>query len=242
MSNTSQTGLKNAPPHFFSFKQQKLLENFPDTSEAINEPNGLLVAGGCVNEGTLISAYKKGIFPWGKSNDLPLWWSPDPRTILYPNEIKISKSLSKTIRRGEYKVTFDKNFEAVIASCGLERGESTWIDEEIVNAYTALHKKGLAHSVECWRDNELCGGLYGVGIGKIFFGESMYSTKRDASKIALAFLCEKLFSWKYQLIDCQIKSAHLTRMGAKNLSKEKFEDILNLYLDEAPEKLAWLVK
>jgi leucyl/phenylalanyl-tRNA---protein transferase len=229
------------PERFFSFKRGEFLQDFPDTVEALDDPAGLLVAGGSLDDKTLLDAYKKGIFPWGEDKGLPLWWAPDPRTVLYPADINISRSLSKTIRRNKYKVTFDTKFETVISACGPGRNENTWISKNVVNAYTNLFYRGLAHSVECWFEDKLCGGLYGVTLGRIFFGESMYSSKRDASKVALAYLCEKLVSWEYQLVDCQVYSEHLTKMGATSLSKSVFQDILNDQITKEPSKNAWRV-
>ena len=229
------------PDYFFSFKQNKMLQNFPETCETIASPNGLLAAGGNLNEKTLITAYKKGIFPWGENSGLPLWWAPDPRAILFPNELKISKSLSKTVKRNDFSVTFDKEFDTVISSCGPDRGEPTWISSDILNAYTNLFNQGYAHSVECWFEGEICGGLYGVGIGQVFFGESMYSKKRDASKIALVFLCDRLFHWGYQFIDCQVHSEHLMKLGAKTLSKPIFESLLYQHQRKNPSDEAWRV-
>jgi len=225
--------------YFFSFKQNKTVQNFPETSEAIAHPDGLLAAGGNLNEKTLITAYKKGIFPWGENNGLPLWWAPDPRAVLFPKELKISKSLSKTVKRNDFRVTFDKEFDTVIASCGPDRGESTWISSGILNAYTKLFNQGYAHSIECWSQGEICGGLYGVSIGQVFFGESMYSKKRDASKIALIFLCDRLFHWGYQLIDCQVHSEHLMKLGAETLSRPSFETLLHQHLEKSPSDEAW---
>ena len=227
--------------YFFSFKQNWPIRQFPETAETVADPEGLLAAGGNLNEKTLITAYKKGIFPWGENDGLPLWWAPDPRTVLFPNELKISKSLSKTVKRDEFSVTFDKEFETVISSCGPDRGEATWISSDILNAYTKLFNQGHAHSVECWFKGEICGGLYGVTIGQVFFGESMYSKKRDASKIALIFLCDRLHHWGYQLIDCQVYSEHLIKLGAKTLPKPIFENLLNQHLENSPSDEAWRV-
>ena len=225
--------------YFFSFKQNKSLRHFPETSETVAYPDGLLVAGGNLNEKTLIDAYKKGIFPWGESGGLPLWWAPDPRAVLFPNELKISKSLAKTIRRNEFSVTFDREFDTIISSCGPSRKEATWISPDILNAYTRLFNQGYAHSVECWFEGEICGGLYGVAIGQVFFGESMYSKKRDASKIALVSLCDWLPNWGYQIIDCQVHSEHLMKLGAKTLPKDIFESLLNQHLKKSPSSEAW---
>ncbi len=227
--------------YFFSFKQNKLLQCFPETSETVTYPDGLLVAGGSLNESTLIEAYTKGIFPWGEDSGLPLWWAPDPRAVLFPEELKISKSLSKIIKKNVFRVTFDREFDTVISACGPDRNEATWISPGILNAYTKLFNQGRAHSVECWFEGEVCGGLYGVTIGQVFFGESMYSKKRDASKVALVFLCDRLRQWGYQIIDCQVNSEHLVKLGAKTLPKYIFEDLLNEYIKSSPSDAAWRV-
>jgi len=197
---------------------------FPPLAQALHQPNGLLAAGGDLSPERLLDAYRHGIFPWFSSGDPILWWSPDPRMVLFPDEIKISRSLSKTLRRGQYEIRTDSVFEQVMRACASPReGQNgTWIQEEIVEAYVRLHHMGLAHSVETWMDNELVGGLYGVSLGHMFYGESMFSRKTDASKIALAHLATQLNHWHFGMIDCQMNTAHLASMGAREIPRAQF--------------------
>ena len=205
---------------------------FPDVSFAMIQPNGLLAVGGDLSPGRLLHAYRQGIFPWFSDGQPILWWAPDPRAVLLPEAIKISRSLRKTLRREVFQVTFDRAFPRVIEACAAPRSRQndTWITNPMVAAYCELHARGLAHSVECWRDGALAGGLYGVAIGKIFFGESMFSRVSDASKVALASLCQSDF----ELIDCQLPSEHLKRMGAIDMPRREFMDRLAHWRD-APD-------
>lgn len=205
---------------------------FPDVELALSEPDGLLAVGGDLTIERLVTAYQKGIFPWYSEGQPILWWSPDPRMILKPNEIKISRSLAKTIRKQKFTITFDQEFENVIRSCskprlekGILQGE-TWILDDMISAYINLHEAGYAHSVECWQDDELVGGLYGIAIGKVFFGESMFSKISDASKIAFVFLSHQLEKWEYNLIDCQVYTPHLESLGAKLIPRKQFISLL----------------
>ncbi|HED12053.1 MAG TPA: leucyl/phenylalanyl-tRNA--protein transferase, partial [Gammaproteobacteria bacterium] len=187
---------------------------------------GLLAIGGDLSCDQLLSAYSKGIFPWF-SNDQPiLWWSPDPRSILYPENLHISKSLHKTLRRETFVTTFDQAFTEVIehCACGNNRKQpsGTWITHDMRAAYCQLHELGYAHSVETWCHGNLVGGLYGVAMGAAFFGESMFSLRADTSKVALATLVKRLHKWQFHFIDCQVQSAHLDRMGATNISRTHF--------------------
>jgi leucyl/phenylalanyl-tRNA--protein transferase len=188
------------------------------------EPNGLLAAGGDLMPERLLEAYCNGIFPWFNEGDPILWWSPDPRMVLFPEEFKLSKSLLKTLRRGKYELRTDTAFEQVMRACALPRAgqNGTWIQEDIVDAYVRLHRMGLAHSVETWIDGELCGGLYGVSLGRMFYGESMFSHKTDASKIALAHLSAQLTRWQFGMIDCQMNTSHLASMGAREIPRTQF--------------------
>jgi leucyl/phenylalanyl-tRNA--protein transferase len=205
---------------------------FPDVSFAMIQPNGLLAVGGDLSPGRLLHAYRQGIFPWFSDGQPILWWAPDPRAVLLPEAIKISRSLGKTLRREVFQVTFDRAFPRVIEACAAPRSRQndTWITNPMVAAYCELHARGLAHSVECWRDGALAGGLYGVAIGKIFFGESMFSRVSDASKVALASLCQSDF----ELIDCQLPSEHLKRMGAIDMPRREFMNRLAHWRD-APD-------
>lgn len=198
---------------------------FPPVERALDEPNGLLCAGGDLTSQRLIRAYRQGIFPWYGKGEPILWWSPDPRMVLVPSEFKISRSLRRTLRAGHYEVRLDSNFPAVIQACAkIKRKDQagTWITGEMQAAYTALHELGYAHSVETWVDDVLVGGLYGVAIGHMFYGESMFSNVSNASKIALAHLVRYLDSRDFGLIDCQMNTPHLASLGAREISRENF--------------------
>ena len=197
----------------------------------MRQPNGLLAAGADLTPARLLDAYKHGIFPWFSAGDPILWWSPDPRMVLFPNEFKISHSLRKTLRRGNYEVRTDTAFEQVMRACAAPRDAEggTWIQEEMIEAYVRLYHLGMAHSIETWmpaeEDNtklELAGGLYGVSIGRMFYGESMFSRKTDASKIAAAHLSAQLSRWNFGMIDCQMKTAHLATLGAREIPRRQF--------------------
>lgn len=197
---------------------------FPPVEQALLQPNGLLAAGGDLSPARLLEAYRHGIFPWFSAGDPILWWSPDPRMVLIPQELKVSHSLRKTLHRGKYEVRTDTAFEQVMRACAAPRDEEggTWIQEEIIAAYVRLRRMGIAHSIETWVNGELAGGLYGVSIGRMFYGESMFSYKTDASKIALAHLCKQLERWNFGMIDCQMNTAHLASMGAHEIPRRQF--------------------
>jgi len=197
---------------------------FPNTEQALRNPNGLLAAGGDLSSPRLLEAYRHGIFPWFSQGEPILWWSPDPRMILNTNEIKISRSLAKILRRNEYEVSFDTAFEQVMRACSAPRRNQpgTWIVEEMISAYIELYRAGYAHSVEVRVNGKLAGGLYGVAIGRMFYGESMFSTISNTSKIALAHLCRQLERWSFKLIDCQMNTAHLASMGAHEIPRIEF--------------------
>ena len=205
---------------------------FPDVELALHEPDGLLAVGGDLTVERLISAYQNGIFPWYSEGQPILWWSPDPRMVLKPSEIKISRSLAKTIRKHKFKITLDNDFENVIHSCSkprLEKGllqDETWILDDMIDAYIKMHKLGYAHSVECWLDDNLVGGLYGIAIGNVFFGESMFSKVTDASKTAFVFLTKQLEQWGFKLIDCQVYTPHLESLGAYLIPRKEFITLL----------------
>jgi leucyl/phenylalanyl-tRNA---protein transferase len=204
---------------------------FPPVDQAFDD--GLLAAGGDLSSTRLINAYRQGIFPWFNKQDPILWWSPDPRLILWTDQIKLSKSLKKTIRTTAMTISFDQAFNQVITACsqprqqGLDPDNSTWIHPDMIAAYNALHEQGHAHSVECWLDGQLVGGLYGIAIGQAFFGESMFSRVTDSSKLALVALCQQLQRWKFPLIDCQIYSGHLASLGAQEISRSYFIEQLD---------------
>ena len=197
--------------------------------------HGLLAAGGDLSAQRLLDAYQHGIFPWFNKNDPILWWCPDPRMVLFTDEVRISKSLNKTLRKKNFTVTFDQAFEEVMQACSAPRANQptdpdnrTWIHDDMIEAYKELHRLGYAHSVECWQQNKLVGGLYGVAIGKAFFGESMFSFVTDSSKVALVTLCQQLHRWGVPLIDCQIYSDHLSSMGAAEIPRALFIEHLQL--------------
>ena len=204
---------------------------FPDPELALSEPDGLLAVGGSLAPKRLLRAYRAGIFPWYSAEQPILWWSPDPRTILIPEHIRISRSLRKTLKKNIFSVTMDSQFDTVITACSEPRnGESgTWITPEINTAYRHLHRLGFAHSVETWYEGRLAGGLYGVALGRVFYGESMFSRMNDASKVALVALALQLQNWGFGVIDCQMHTAHLIRMGAKDISRRCFRTLLDQY-------------
>ena len=218
-------------------------QDFPPISKALQEPDGLLAVGGCLSEQRLLNAYRHGIFPWYNPGEPILWWSPDPRLILLPDKLIISRSLRKTLRKNSFTVTFDQAFGDVIAACAEPRAESsgTWITADIEQAYNALHRSGFAHSAEAWQDGELVGGLYGVAMGRVFFGESMFHTRTDASKVVFASLVEQLKAWDYQLIDCQVHTQHLASFGAVNCDRNYFAKLLDQYCDVPADFSAWSV-
>ncbi len=197
---------------------------FPDIETAFDVPDGLLAAGGDLSQPRLLYAYSHGIFPWYDRGQPILWWSPDPRCILRPHEYHVSRRLNRWLQKSDYKFSFNRSFGAVIAACARRRvgQRSTWITDEMKDAYTQLHSDGWAHSVEIWKDNELVGGLYGLAIGKAFFGESMFSGKTNASKAAMLVLCKEMLAHDFLLLDCQMESPHLMSLGAKLISRQKF--------------------
>lgn len=201
---------------------------FPPVEKALVEPNGLLAAGGDLSLERLLAAYRQGIFPWYNPGSPILWWSPDPRMVLFPDEFKVSHSLRKALRRKHYEIRMDTAFAQVILACAEPRDTSlgTWITLPMQQAYIRLHETGFAHSVETWIDGELAGGLYGVALGRVFFGESMFSRANNASKIALAHLIRQLQVWKFGLIDCQMSTPHLASLGAREIPRAEFSALL----------------
>ncbi len=215
---------------------------FPDPSRALDEPNGLVAVGGDLSPERILTAYRRGIFPWFNPGDPILWWSPNPRTVLFPKQLHISRSLCKSLRKGNYQVTFDGCFETVIRACAEPRAyaDGTWISEDIIAGYCALHKRGFAHSVEVWQQGLLVGGLYGIALGRVFFGESMFSRATNASKIGFAHLVRQLIAWDFQLIDCQVANPHLFSLGAVEIPREDFQQILiNFAQEPAVNSLPW---
>lgn len=219
---------------------------FPPAERALKEPNGLLAVGGELNPDWLITAYRHGVFPWFEDDRGPLlWWSPDPRAVLYPDAIKTSRSLAKRLRNGGFRVTLDGAFRSVIERCAESRMQAggsetgTWITRKMIEAYTELHEIGLAHSVDVWQEDELVGGLYGVSLGRMFFGESMFSREKDASKVALSCLCRQMRQWDYPLIDCQVSNPHLASLGAIELPRSEFIAKIEWNADQPTRQGTW---
>jgi leucyl/phenylalanyl-tRNA--protein transferase len=203
----------------------------------LHNPNGLLAAGGNLSAARLLDAYRHGIFPWFNPGEPILWWSPDPRMVLFPGEFRISRSLAKVLRNGIFEVRFDSAFELVMRGCAAPRAKfpnghhGTWIHEDMIAAYCELHRLGHAHSVEVWREGMLVGGVYGVAIGRMFYGESMFSLVSNASKVALAHLARQLARWEFGMIDCQMYTPHLATLGAREIVRDEFiarvQDLVN---------------
>lgn len=215
---------------------------FPTVEHALEDPNGLLAVGGSLAPRRLLNAYRNGIFPWYNEGEPILWWSPHPRLILLPDRLKVSKSLGKILRRQEFQISFDRAFDAVIEGCAAPRPSATgsWITQEMKSAYITMHQRGIAHSVESWYDNQLVGGLYGITIGQVFFGESMFSRRSNASKAAFAVLVDTLKAWNYALIDCQIHTRHLATFGAEEMPRSDFIRLLNRYCERPVAPHAWI--
>jgi leucyl/phenylalanyl-tRNA--protein transferase len=200
---------------------------FPDPERALEEPNGLLCAGGDLSVDRLLAGYRRGIFPWYSGAEPILWWSPDPRTVLYCAELRVARSLAKSMRNKGYEIRIDTDFAGVLAGCAAPRGEGdgesgTWLGAAMRGAYTALHRAGYAHSFETWREGALVGGLYGVAIGRMFYGESMFSRATDASKVALVALVEELRARGFPLVDCQVRTDLLASLGAREMPRREF--------------------
>lgn len=216
---------------------------FPDPALALSDPDGLLAVGGDLSPVRLLYAYRHGIFPWYHGDQPILWWSPDPRAVLFPRDMHLSRSLRRRMARGGYSVTFDMAFADVMAACaGPRSGQpegGTWISPAMQAAYGELHRLGAAHSVEIWMDGELAGGLYGIAIGRVFFGESMFSGRTDASKLALASLARQLDAWGYALIDCQVHSEHLESLGSMLMPRTDFLTLLREHCDAAGHAGTW---
>lgn len=213
---------------------------FPPVAAALREPNGLLAAGGGLSPQRLIAAYRQGIFPWYNEGDPVLWWSPDPRMVLFPAELRVTRSLRKTLRNRRYEIRIDHDFQAVMEACAAPRnGQGTWISPAMIAAYTELHRLGLAHTVETWIDGELAGGLYGVALGRMFYGESMFSRATDASKIAFVHLVRQLERWNFGMIDCQMKTAHLASLGAREIPRSDFAHRLAFLVNSPGQPSPW---
>ena len=219
----------------------KIAPDFPDVDSALRDPDGLLAIGGDLSPSRLLDAYSKGIFPWYSEGQPILWWSPDPRCVIEPGQVKISRSLAKTLRKKKYRVSFNRDFESVIRKCAETRKDNsgTWITGEMMAAYVELHRRGYAVSLECWHEDELVGGLYGVVIDRIFFGESMFSRMTDASKVALVQLSRTVDDMGFRLIDCQVHSAHLQSLGATPMPRKLFNSALKNYAVSLSSKPNW---
>ena len=213
--------------------------DFPPAHNALEEPNGLLAAGGDLSTERLIRAYRSGIFPWFEDDQPILWWSPDPRAVIFPADLKISRSLRKTLKKQIFKVTVDTVFADVIEACSGPRRKSngTWITAGMKEAYIDLHDRGIAHSIEVWQGNDLVGGLYGLSFGKLYFGESMFSHVTDASKVAFVYLVKTLEKYGFPFVDCQVPNDHLTSLGASEISREEYLAYLDKYLDSPLDRL-----
>lgn len=197
---------------------------FPPLDTALTEPNGLLAVGGDLSPERLLDAYCHGIFPWFNPGEPILWWSPDPRMVLVPDAVRVTRSLAKRLRNGGFELRVDSAFVEVMRACAAPRAgaDGTWISSAMIAAYTRLFEAGYAHSIESWREGRLVGGLYGVAIGRMFYGESMFSRESDASKVALVRLCRQLARWEFGYVDCQMETAHLASLGARPLPRATF--------------------
>lgn len=205
---------------------------FPPPDRALTEPDGLLAVGGSLSPRRLLRAYRQGIFPWYSVDQPILWWSPNPRLVLFPESVNVARSLRQTLKKGRFTWTVDAAFATVIAACAAPRAgqnAGTWITPEMNRAYCRLYRLGHAHSIETWHQGELVGGLYGVAVGQVFFGESMFSLMSDASKTALVILAAQLRRWGFALIDCQVRTEHLARMGAVEINRAVFLQLLDRY-------------
>lgn len=214
---------------------------FPAVERALDQPNGLLAVGGCLSSVRLRNAYRHGVFPWYNEGEPILWWSPDPRLVLAPDDLHVSKSLAKLLRQGRFTFSYDACFEAAIDACAEPRpyAQGTWLVPEMRRAYLELHRQGLAHSFEAWHEQRLVGGLYGVAIGRMFFGESMFSRESNASKAAFAYAAECLRQWDYACIDCQVYTGHLASLGAREIPRKEFKRLLGLYIEQSATECAW---
>lgn len=215
---------------------------FPPVSEAFADPPGLLAAGGDLQPERLLAAYARGIFPWYDDTSPILWWSPDPRMVLEPAQVHVSRSLAKVIRQARFRITMDVAFTEVVRQCATLRAEreGTWITDEMQLAYTDLHHLGHAHSVEVWQDDRLVGGLYGIAMGKLFFGESMFSLLPDTSKLAFVALARQLESWHFAMIDCQMPTDHLQSLGGRVMSRAEFQQVLTRWRDAERHDGPWI--
>jgi len=218
----------------FSLDDTQPGELFPDPSLAETEPDGLLAVGGDLSTERIVQAYRQGIFPWYGESQPILWWSPDPRMVLFPDELHVSRSLVREMRKGRFRVTFDQAFDRVIEACAQPRktDEGTWLMPEMIAAYRDLHQQGIAHSVEVWQQGALVGGLYGNALGSVFFGESMFTHMPNASKVAFVCLVRSLKSIGFQLVDCQVYTLHLQSLGARLIPRDEFLSLVGGAVDD----------
>ena len=216
-------------------------EAFPEIESAFDIPDGLLAAGGDLSPERLLYAYRHGIFPWYDSGQPILWWSPDPRCVLRPHEFHVSKRLRRSLSRSKLEVSFNQAFSAVIAACAEDRigQQGTWITDDMADAYSQLHQQGWAHSIEIWQENRLAGGLYGLAIGRAFFGESMFSRQTNASKAAMLALCQQMVLNDFEILDCQVESPHLVSLGASLMPRKKFAAVLRQSCKSNSQFLDW---
>lgn len=215
---------------------------FPPADRALTDPNGLLAVGGDLTSPWLLAAYRSGVFPWFDDDRGPvLWWSPDPRAVLLPGEVRVSRRLARTLRNGPFTVTFDRAFAQVVKGCAAPRAgaSGTWITPRMQRAYQRLHRSGFAHSCEVWRDDDLVGGLYGVSLGGMFFGESMFFRATDASKVALVSLLRRIAGWGFTLLDCQVMNPHLQSLGAREIPRDAFLGLLAASLEQPTRRGPW---
>ena len=216
---------------------------FPDPARALKDPDGLLAVGGDLSPARLLYAYQRGIFPWYHEDQPILWWSPDPRAVVAPRDLHVSRSLSRRLRKADFSLRFDSDFTAVLDACAGPRRQQpeggTWIGAAMRAAYLELHRLGHAHCAEVWMDQGLVGGVYGVAVGQVFFGESMFSRVTDASKLALACLAHSLDAWGFRLLDCQVHSEHLASLGSVLMPRVDFLELLRLLCDAPASPAAW---
>jgi leucyl/phenylalanyl-tRNA---protein transferase len=217
------------------------MDPFPPLTRALDEPNGLLAAGGGLGVDRLIDAYSRGIFPWFSEGDPVLWWCPNPRTVLETSGLHVSRSLRRRLRKRDYTVTMDRAFSRILEACAAPRGadNGTWLVPSMMRAYVRLFRAGYAHSIEVWIDDELAGGLYGVALGRMFFAESMFSRRTDGSKIALACLCAQLARWQFPIIDCQMRTSHLDSLGAQEMPRAEFVALVDRLVREPGTTGTW---
>ena len=222
------------PLRLYWLDPRKPCQEFPPSQHALENPDGLIAAGGDLTVSRLLNAYQRGIFPWFNPDEPILWWTPNPRAVLAPSELHISRSLRRRLNRQDYQLSFDSAFLRVMQLCAERPGEGSWLSPAMQAAYMELHRRGYAHSIEVWQHGSLIGGLYGVALGRVFFGESMFSRAANGSKIAMAWLCQQLHAWDYALLDCQVSSAHLQRMGVQLIPRDQFENILRQSIPDDP--------